>query len=126
MNGRARNSSASNSGKGTFLARQIRRSAIGRLAQCRKPFLDQHDTFGRAVFGTAKDQSIRKARDAQSDAALGHRFGALRFERKARNVDDIVEQTYGCARQAVKRFYIQFRVLFERMLDQLGKIDRSQ
>ena len=112
--------------KRAFLRGQFRRRGIGRIAHDPQPALDQPEASGRAVTRAAEDERVREARDAKPDAALLFRLAFLRRQRKARNVDDVVEEAHGHARELCQLGLVQPRFLRERTSHQLGEIDRTQ
>ncbi len=112
--------------KRAFFFRDLHRRRIGRPVEARKPALDEPQAFRRAVARAAEDERIGEAGDAQPDAPLRHRFGALLRQRKARNIDDVVEKPHGRAGEPLQFGFVQFRILLERVLHQAREIDRAQ
>jgi hypothetical protein len=67
---------------------------IGFALDARQPAPGQLDGFAASVDGSAEQQGIGKAGDAQADATLGLRLRLLLGQRIARDVDDIVEHPH--------------------------------
>ena len=105
-----------------FLLREIGRSVISRLRNDAEPAVDQREAFRRAVARAAENQRIRQSRHAKPDAPLGDSFGALLGQRKARNVDHIVEQPHGHAHQPRQFLLVEMPVVSERRLTSFARL----
>ena len=116
--------------EGALLAGQLHRGAVGGVLQGLQPAPGLRHRRVRAVAQPGHQQGIRQPGDAEPEAPLGQRLGALRLEREARDIDHVVHHPDGDGDQTG-----QFRLVdgcfggrrrLERLAHQGGEVDRAE
>lgn len=109
-----------------LLRRDVGRGEIGQALHRAQPLARELDRARRTVAHAAQDQRVGEARDAKADAALVLGLALLLRQRKARDVDHIVEHAHRQRHQPLQFVHVERRLRREGLLHQDGKVDRAQ
>ncbi len=102
--------------------------ALGRCGACgisdqAETLPRQRDGFGAAAMRAAHGRCVCLSSNAEADTAYRFRFTSLRLQRKARDVDRVVQQTNGHRRDLSQGIGVQSRIGCEWLCDASRKIE---
>ena len=112
--------------EGAALLGQLHRGGVRGVAQRGRNLGGHVTAFGAVVAQAHHHQGVAQAQEAQADAALGGRFGALLFQRPHGGVQHVVEHAHGHGNALLEGGEVKAGVRLESVAHVADQVDRAQ